>query len=302
LQIVRKSLSKPSLSRGLFAAGTILSVTLLSPGEAAAQKEGVLSALDGRPEFATLSRSLFEGKALYGHINGGAELYHEYGFVRLEVRSVTAGNETLAVEAYEMKDPFAAAGILSVSRGGSDPDTTLGPFAYASRFQSQFAHGAAYIRVINDKGGKAAGEEMRRVARRIRERTENTPLALSPLFADRVREEKGCSILLIRGPLGLQNGLDSWSELFEGIERFELTVLTADTLGGGVTAGEVIFSQPGDRTLFLERWPLRPGRGVIARGSTLYVIETAGSGPLVDRWRSWFGRIEGMNLPPSGQR
>src|SRR5665811_1546039 len=66
-----------------------------------------------------LPRAGFEGTrsfsetSLYGYIDGGAELYLEYGFDTLVVTEVTALSKDIKVEVYRMTDAEAAFGIFS---------------------------------------------------------------------------------------------------------------------------------------------------------------------------------------------
>src|SRR5512146_1704116 len=48
---------------------------------------------------------------LYGYIDGGAELFLEYGFEQLTVQKYRNGADEFTVEAYRMTDPAAATGI-----------------------------------------------------------------------------------------------------------------------------------------------------------------------------------------------
>ena len=52
----------------------------------------------------------YEGRALSGYMNGGAELYHEYGFVALSVQEVVMpGGEEITAEVFRMT--VAAGGV-----------------------------------------------------------------------------------------------------------------------------------------------------------------------------------------------
>jgi len=54
----------------------------------------------------------YEGLDLYELINGGAEVYHEYGFRRVLAQEYGDGaNRYIAVEIYEMESAAAAFGI-----------------------------------------------------------------------------------------------------------------------------------------------------------------------------------------------
>ncbi len=67
------------------------------------------------------------GEDLFLYINGGAEIYHEYGFKQVVVQDYKNDNErSLSVEIYEMINPAAAYGIYSFkkSREGVSLDIT----------------------------------------------------------------------------------------------------------------------------------------------------------------------------------
>ncbi len=60
--------------------------------------------------------SVFTGDALFDHINGGADIYFEYGFVALVTEQYKNGDKEVSVEIYRMDDAPAAFGIYSYSR------------------------------------------------------------------------------------------------------------------------------------------------------------------------------------------
>lgn len=66
----------------------------------------------------------YKGEELYGYINGGAEIFFEYGFKELYVSHYTAlSNEAkkeLTLEVYKMESPESAFGIFSTKRTGDE--------------------------------------------------------------------------------------------------------------------------------------------------------------------------------------
>jgi len=60
---------------------------------------------------------VYEGEDLYAFINGGAEIYHEYGFERVIVQDYIKGRGRITLEIYEMAQPEAAFGIWSLKKG-----------------------------------------------------------------------------------------------------------------------------------------------------------------------------------------
>lgn len=80
---------------------------------------------------------IFEGDNLFELIDGGADLYYEYGFVKvLSVHYADPANTNLLVEVYEMEDSQSAYGIFSITRQTS---------AWSEKFGSLAAIEGSYI-------------------------------------------------------------------------------------------------------------------------------------------------------------
>jgi len=72
----------------------------------------------------------FTGDELFLFIDGGADLFLEYGFREVAVRAYRApGGATINVEVYEMADPAAAFGVYSVRCGDTGDDAAVGSAA-----------------------------------------------------------------------------------------------------------------------------------------------------------------------------
>lgn len=69
----------------------------------------------------------YVGEDLYLYINGGAEIYHEFGFQRILVQDYKNMHEkSISLEVYEMTDPESAFGIYTFKRGDSGECLSLG--------------------------------------------------------------------------------------------------------------------------------------------------------------------------------
>lgn len=69
----------------------------------------------------------YVGEDLYLYINGGAEIYHEFGFQRILVQDYKNDNEkSISLELYEMTDPESAFGIYTFKRSDSGEVLLLG--------------------------------------------------------------------------------------------------------------------------------------------------------------------------------
>lgn len=69
----------------------------------------------------------FAGDDLYAYIDGGAEIYEEYGFRRVAVQDYrTAAGASVSLELFEMATPEAAYGIYTFKRSGKGKGVALG--------------------------------------------------------------------------------------------------------------------------------------------------------------------------------
>ena len=75
--------------------------------------------ISGEPE-------LYQGDDLFSLINGGAELYHEFGFVEVMAVDLVAGKTPLRAEIYDMGSQEAAWGIFSLSATNKAKGLKLG--------------------------------------------------------------------------------------------------------------------------------------------------------------------------------
>jgi hypothetical protein len=190
----------------------------------------------------------FAGKALYGYINGGADLYHEYGFERLSVQDLRLNGEDYIAEVYRMTDPGGAFGIFSISRGECTPADSLPPSSCASPYAVQWAHSRYFVRVASESGSPVAQSGGLRLARALSTKIRGDSWTIPPLPAAAGGTER--TIILVRGALGMQNGFDHWSPLVEGLGNFEAAIVSCQDSGHHVVVGEFRFAADTDLQQF----------------------------------------------------
>jgi hypothetical protein len=59
---------------------------------------------------------IFSGERLFEHINGGADIYNEYGFVTLVYQQYVNSDKAVSIEIYDMGDASGGFGIYSYGR------------------------------------------------------------------------------------------------------------------------------------------------------------------------------------------
>jgi hypothetical protein len=97
----------------------------------------------------------FDRNGLYGHINGGSELFLEFGFENLQVQTYRSGSDDIAVEVYRMDLPESALGIYLLKCGKETPVPGVPVRNTGDYNQIMFLHGN-YFLIINNLAGKAS--------------------------------------------------------------------------------------------------------------------------------------------------
>jgi hypothetical protein len=140
---------------------------------------------------------------LYGHIDGGAELFHEFGFDDLTVQRYMKDDSELSLELYRMTDPEAALGIYLAKKGKETALPGIVARNSGGRFQLSAIKAEWFIQVNNFDGDSANVPVMTELAiaflKSVPDKRPHTPINLLP--------EKGLvkgSELLVRGEYSMQ--------------------------------------------------------------------------------------------------
>jgi hypothetical protein len=97
----------------------------------------------------------FPAADLYGHINGGAELFLELGFVELLVQPYRQGEREIGLEVYRMESPLAALAIYLFKCGEETPWSEIEARNSSGRFQATLVRGDCFV-LINSFSGESA--------------------------------------------------------------------------------------------------------------------------------------------------
>lgn len=107
----------------------------------------------------------YPGLELYGHIDGGAELFHEFGFVDLLVASYGDGTDReLDLEVYRLEDARAAFAVYLLKCGREAPLPALAHRHSASLHQLTLVAGDLFIQVNNPDGVPELQQAMAAIA------------------------------------------------------------------------------------------------------------------------------------------
>jgi hypothetical protein len=92
---------------------------------------------------------------LYNHIDGGAVLFHEFGFREVFVQRYAKGSSEIIVEMYRMQDATASLGIYLLKAGKESPLDSVAARHSADRFGLVLVRGEWFIQVLNPDGDPA---------------------------------------------------------------------------------------------------------------------------------------------------
>ncbi|MFH1539677.1 MAG: DUF6599 family protein [bacterium] len=146
---------------------------------------------------------VYEKDRLFDFINGGAEIYYEYGFARAATMEYARGEDSLTVDVFEMSDPAAAFGIFSYERSPGQRIVDVGDGGVGGEVQVAFRRGGYYIKV-NYYGGGDGSAVLERFARAVSGRIKTAGSTFTPPAAVEETAVAG-TVLLVRGPLALRN-------------------------------------------------------------------------------------------------
>lgn len=192
-------------------------------------------AKEGRPK-------IYEGEALYDHIDGGGEAFLELGFEACTLQRYRRGAETLVVEIYRMTDPAAALGIYLASCGRETPDPGLNERHTVGHNQLLLAKGRFYLVITSPDASpgmpKVLSASGGSVAKSLPAADPPACLALLP----KEGLEPG-SLRIVRGAIGLQSLVTLGEGDFLLLER-KATAVAGDYREGGGLVTLIVADYP----------------------------------------------------------
>jgi len=103
-------------------------------------------------------RLVFTQADLYGYIDGGAELFFEFGFEELQVQKYATAAGEVALDLYRMETPVGALGIYLAKRGKESPIRGVKARNTGDRYQIIALQGRYFVQANNFKGGEGGAK------------------------------------------------------------------------------------------------------------------------------------------------
>jgi len=148
----------------------------------------------------------YRGDELFQMINGGADIYHEYGFRQVQsAEYVNASGKSINLEIYEMESPASAYGIYTFKMGETGKRLSIGQEARLQDYYLNFWKGNLLVTVIGMDAEEQTVKGVVALAKAVDARIANT--GKRPELAELLlREPLGFSHpKYIRGSLGVMN-------------------------------------------------------------------------------------------------
>lgn len=140
---------------------------------------------------------------LYGHINGGAEVFLELGFERLTLQYYEYEENEISIEIYRMTDVTAATGIYWMKCGEENRDSTLTVKHTVNRYQLMLQKNRYFVMIYNRSGsGKFKNDIIKMAGIIIDHLPEDQIVPELKLLPTEGLIDK--SVRIIRGPYTLQ--------------------------------------------------------------------------------------------------
>ena len=180
------------------------------------------------PEAKFSSSRTFSGESLYGYIDGGAELYLEYGFSVVSVTEIEYMHGKYKTEIYKMNGPEEAFGIFSVSKYRCQDMPALSEFTCRTKYQLQICKGPYYISIINGTGTKTDSIASVTIGKIITDKIRDEEIDLSSYLPGIPEEILKTKCILAKGKLGIMNGSPDLDDYFKKVENFTAVIVKGE--------------------------------------------------------------------------
>ncbi|MBM3403497.1 MAG: hypothetical protein FJY10_01245 [Bacteroidetes bacterium] len=185
------------------------------------------------PYIRLISSKDYKGKALWGYMNGGADLYYECGFRSLRVEEFKFQGTRIKAEIFHMESFTSALAIYTHNRLNCPGKLENVLFSCCTPYQTQFVKGSFYcsltLSYVTEASVNAIKEMVSILYAKLPDESLQDqlpdPFSNASIFPD----ISGLSV--IAGPLGSQELFSDWTETlseFPGLVAFHLPVIIQD--------------------------------------------------------------------------
>ena len=161
---------------------------------------------------------VFTGTGLYGFMNGGADLFLEYGVKKLTTRDLVYLNEEYTLEIYEMPTPEDAYGIYSVHTFRCTQADVNDGINCHSAYQLQTVASNFYISLVFPSGSEKAKANAKDVLQRYIADIEGENVFFPEQIQTSVPMPYSGTLKFLRGPISISGAQQSLAVLLKEIK------------------------------------------------------------------------------------
>lgn len=176
------------------------------------EEEGLSLLLPTASEIDNWERNLdfeeYKGEDLFFYINGGAEIYHEYGFERVIVQDYQNRNgRSASLEVYKMSSPDSAYGMYTFKSSGKGQELTVGHGCKLQDYYLNFWKGQYLVTITGFDAEKETIDGLKSIANVVDKKIQTQANAEMPVIHSRLPQEDldAQSVKYFKGNLGLVN-------------------------------------------------------------------------------------------------
>lgn len=206
------------------------------------------------PGYTVNRNESFNGASLWGYMNGGADIYLEYGFDILRVEEFSAEGENITLELFKMDDPVSAFGIYSIKIFRCrDKDVIARPDCL-NPYQYQLAYGNYYVQLVNESGTGKVNKDMIAIVEVLIYKLDKAGLDLPVNYLTDSLHFTLDEIKLLKGPLGVQDKAQPLFDYLKDMEGYQVFLAKTAMDGKRITYYEIVFDSPDIKEKFLETY------------------------------------------------
>jgi hypothetical protein len=177
------------------------------------------------PEATFKTPRTYSKNSLFGYINGGAELYLEYGFSGAWVNEIEYMGGSYILEIYRMDGPEEAFGIFSISRFQCKSIPSIALFGCHTAYQLQLCSGSFYINIINNSGNRNDSIASLKIGEAIVKKIKEKPAQIDYYLPGFSPDTINRNAILVKGQLGIMNSVQELSEYFGELSGYSAVIL-----------------------------------------------------------------------------
>lgn len=182
---------------------------------------------DDLPDIKSVTTRTFTGESLFGYMNGGAELYREYGISKAVITEFDWKKSHFKCEVFKMNGAEEAFGIFSVSKYRCPATPPVAEFSCQTKYHLQICKGPYYISIINSSGVTGDSLFSLKIGEILAGKISEPSADLTLYLPGMNKSEINRNSVLVKGKLGLMNGATAWEDHFKEVTGYYAVFFTS---------------------------------------------------------------------------